>query len=134
MIRLPHPVSANRYWRVFQNRVVRSSTAVSYKKAVKIAMSYAGIKAPVAGPVEVIMQYHPRMTKAGKASGTRLDIDNVIKVTLDAMNGSAYLDDKQVVRLSVEIAEPVTDGGLSVWVAPVPVVKLTEATNDLRGM
>jgi Holliday junction resolvase RusA-like endonuclease len=31
-----------------------------------------------------------------------LDVDNVLKVMLDALNGVAYADDKQVRRVSIE--------------------------------
>ena len=50
----------------------------------------------------------------GQASKVRLDLDNCIKVALDALIGIAYEDDSQVVRLTAEIGEPVEGGGLSV--------------------
>ena len=41
--------------------------------------------------VEVEVLYSGRFS-----AGTRKDIDNIIKPTLDALNGVAYVDDKQV--------------------------------------
>jgi crossover junction endodeoxyribonuclease RusA len=67
-------------------------------------------------PVSVEFKLHPKTTKTGEASKTRMDLDNVIKVLLDALNGVAYMDDKQVVRLVGEVSYPVPGGGLSVRV------------------
>jgi len=67
-------------------------------------------------PVSVEFKFHPKTTKTGDASKTRMDLDNVIKVVLDALQGVAYMDDKQVRKLTAEIADPVSGGGLSVRV------------------
>lgn len=115
MIRLPYPVSANRYWRSFRGMTVRSKEADEYKRIAAHHAYVAGWRV-VDGPVSVAITLHPKATKAGKASATRMDLDNCIKVTLDALNGVAYLDDKQVVRLLAEVGSPVASGGLSVLV------------------
>ena len=66
---------------------------------------------PLEGPVSVtIKAYHPIPRSAPKykqqamLSGelvplTKPDADNVLKLVLDALNGLAYLDDKQVTHL-----------------------------------
>ncbi|THF64336.1 RusA family crossover junction endodeoxyribonuclease [Pseudothauera rhizosphaerae] len=115
MIILPYPISANRYWRVFGGRVVRSAEAVQYRKDAGFLFALSR-RRPLAGPVSVHLALHPRENKDGTASRSRLDLDNCIKVALDALNGVAYLDDKQVVRLSAVIAEPIQRGGLGVIV------------------
>lgn len=115
MIQLPHPVSANRYWRTFRNRTVRSAEANQYRKDAQFAFLLAK-EHKHAGPVRVSIQFHPRTNKDGSASKVRLDIDNVIKVALDALNGLAYDDDKQIVAVSAELAGPVPHGGLTVTV------------------
>ena len=114
---LPSPISANRYWRIMRNRVVRSAEASEYKRAVADIASKASIR-PADGPVEISLTYHPRQTKNGVASRVRLDTDNVIKVALDALNGIAYLDDSQVVKLTAEIGSPAPGGALTVTVTP----------------
>jgi crossover junction endodeoxyribonuclease RusA len=113
VILLPYPVSANRYWRTFRNRTVRSAEATKYRKEAQLAFLLAGSK-KIDGPVRVAIKFHPRANKDGGASKSRLDIDNVIKVTLDALNGLAYDDDKQVVAVSAELSTPIPCGGLTV--------------------
>lgn len=124
MISLPYPISTNRYWRNNHGRVVTSKEAADYKRTAAMAARYAGFLTPLSGPVEVVVQFHPKLTRKGVASKQRLDIDNVIKVTLDALNNVTYIDDNQVERLSVELAKPIDGGGLSVWVAPIAEVVL----------
>lgn len=75
--------------------------------------AFAGVVKPLEGPVSVtIKAYHPAPKTAPKhkralmLSGARVpqlkpDADNVAKVILDALNGMAYADDKQVVVLRV---------------------------------
>lgn len=115
MILLPYPVSANRYWRSFRGMTVRSKEASEYKRIAAHEAFVAGLRA-VDGPVSVAITLHPKRTKAGKASATRMDLDNCIKVTLDALNGVAYRDDKQVIRLLAEVGDAIECGGLSVEV------------------
>jgi crossover junction endodeoxyribonuclease RusA len=114
----PYPISANRYWRIFRNRVVRSKEAEAYKQTVAIAARYAGAAA-LDCEVGVSLCLRPRKTRGGAASRVRLDLDNAIKVTLDALNGIAWLDDSQVVRLDAWIGEPVEGGGVDVKVERV---------------
>lgn len=66
---------------------------------------------PLEGPVAVTLKaFYPIPQSAPKAKRAKMlsgalrpqvkpDIDNVVKIALDALNGLAYLDDKQVVRL-----------------------------------
>lgn len=118
ILRLGYPVSANRYWRTFRGRTVRSSEADAYKDGVRRIAWQAGLMA-LTDPVEVRVTLHPKLTKRGAASRTRMDLDNCIKVTLDALNGVAYRDDSQVVRLVAEVGPAIQDGGLSVSVTEV---------------
>lgn len=115
MIRLPYPVSANRYWRSFRGMTVRSKEADAYKRTAAHSAFIAGW-CVLDCPVVVAITLHPKRTKKGLASATRMDLDNCIKVTLDALNGVAYRDDRQVVRLVAEVGDAVEMGGLSVAV------------------
>jgi crossover junction endodeoxyribonuclease RusA len=91
---LPYPPSANNYWRVFKNRILVSREARAYKARVKL--EHARLK-PLAGPLSVsVAVYRPQR---------RGDLDNVLKVTLDALNGVAFEDDSQVVRLFAQRLE-----------------------------
>ena len=115
---LPHPVSANRYWRVYRNRVIRSEDANDYRRAVIRAAGYARIT-PTDKPVIVRMTYHPRMNKDGSASKVRMDVSNVIKVAEDALQGLAYHDDKQVVSCTGRLGKPMAGGGLTVRIKTI---------------
>ena len=84
ILRLGYPVSANRYWRTFRGRTVRSSEADAYKDGVRRVAWQAGVVA-LADPVVVRITLHPKQTKRGVASRTRMDLDNCIKVTLDEL-------------------------------------------------
>lgn len=113
---LPYPVSANRYWRNFRGRMVISSEAKAYKKQVAWSFSAFGIE-PANGDVSLSIKLHPKLTKKGAASRTICDLDNVLKVVFDALQGVLYVNDKQVKKLTAEIGEPVDGGGLSVGIA-----------------
>lgn len=115
---LGYPVSANRYWRTCRGRTFRSAEADRYKDSAKRAASLAGLP-QFDGPVAVYIALHPKLTKKGVASLARMDLDNCIKVTLDALNGVAYRDDSQVVKLMAEIGPPAMGGALRVTVKGV---------------
>ncbi|QSQ17214.1 RusA family crossover junction endodeoxyribonuclease [Myxococcus landrumensis] len=88
---LPYPPSANAYWRAARGRgLVPSAQATAYKAAVARAVANARVR-PLAGPVRMhVVVYRPRQTG---------DLDNALKVLCDALNGAAWLDDEQVVKL-----------------------------------
>lgn len=122
MLNLPYPISQNRYWRV---RVIKgvamtyvSTEAKAYKQEAAWKAKAAGIRVAL-GDVAMAVILHPKKNKDGSASKTRLDLDNCIKVLFDALNGVAYADDKQVVRIGAEIGNPVEGGGVSVKVIAI---------------
>lgn len=87
---LPYPPSGNRYWRHARGRTYLSAEAVAYiadagKEAIRQRVR------PLAGNVVVSLTVY-RPAKRG-------DLDNTAKVLLDAMNGIAWTDDKQIVEL-----------------------------------
>ena len=113
---LPYPPSANRYVRHTANGSYRTSEANRYRKQAQIIALAAGMNGMNArhfGPVAIHATLHPRLTKAGKASGTRIDLDNCLKVALDALQGVAFENDKQVRRISLEVGPPIDGGGLT---------------------
>lgn len=93
MITLPYPPTANLYWRVFRGRAVKSDDARNYQRTVQLKCLASRMK-PLLGPVEVTLSVY-RPAKRG-------DLDNSLKVLLDALKGHAYLDDKQVTRIVAE--------------------------------
>lgn len=90
---LPVPPSARDYWRVWRNRAVRTKEAEAYCAAVRTL--YRG--RPHQRPVAVTMRWF-RAAKRG-------DLDNRLKILLDALQGVAYANDQQVVELHAYRAE-----------------------------
>lgn len=90
---LPYPPTANLYWRVWRGRAVKSAEARNYQKRVKLlAKASLGARVePLRGPVRVEVSVY-RPAKRG-------DLDNTLKVILDALRGIAYGDDAQVVEI-----------------------------------
>ena len=94
---LPYPPSANVYWRMGRNRktgrpmMVKSAAAKQYIKAVGLICRAAGVT-PIDGDVVVSSLRVYRPQRSG-------DLDNRIKVTLDALESFAYRNDDQVVEL-----------------------------------
>lgn len=95
-ITLPYPPSANRYWRtraVGRGRTAFVQTypspeAKEFKQ--RVFWTCRGRK-PLTGTVAVVLRFF-RPRKVG-------DLDNRIKVLLDALRGVAFADDDQVVRI-----------------------------------
>lgn len=115
VVMLPYPISANRYWRNFRGRMVVSSEAKAYKD--KVIWTFDALEIiPTSKPVELSMKLHPKLTTKGVANRTLMDLDNCIKVCLDALQGVLYVNDKQVKKLTAEVGEPVLGGGLSVGI------------------
>lgn len=88
---LPYPPSTNRYWRKTRNgRIYKSSEAAAYQMNAKHVALGAGLS-PLSGRVAVTLRVF-RPIRRG-------DLDNRIKIVLDALQGVAFDDDKQVYEL-----------------------------------
>lgn len=115
---LPYPVSANRYWRTVVNkRSGRAMTFVSkeaeaFKEHAALLAKLGGYRSPLAGPVELRVRLVPK-------NGICMDLDNCLKVTIDALKGIVYGDDAQVYRIVAERAEPDGKGSLEVEAMPM---------------
>lgn len=92
MFVLPYPPSANRYWRVFRGRAVKSPEARAYQANVQKQAQSQRFEGPVAVKIH-----------AWKPS-RRGDLDNLLKVALDALSGVAYDDDSQIAELEILFA------------------------------
>jgi crossover junction endodeoxyribonuclease RusA len=86
---LPVPPSANRYWMIARNRLVTTPEAKDYKQLVALMLKnkYEPMRCPIAVNVTVF-----RPAKRG-------DLDNYLKVMLDALQGILYVDDKQITEI-----------------------------------
>jgi len=119
------PVSANRYWSTaaIKGRAVTfvSKDAKAYKTDVAAAAMVAGLRKPIDGRIELTVKlYPPRPQDWAKRSAKNpdgwdddvrcLDLDNALKVTLDALKNIAYNDDKWVFRINAERCAPDANG------------------------
>jgi crossover junction endodeoxyribonuclease RusA len=138
---LPLPPSSNRYWRVvvpkgaaFANIYV-SEEARRYKRQVKIAAGDAGIWEPIPGRVSVAVDLYPhrpldwqkrvRADPMNWDDGVRcLDLDNCLKVLLDALRGVAFKDDAWVRKITAARMEPDQDGE-RVVITIEPIVRIS---------
>lgn len=114
---LPYPVSANRYWRTIvakkQQRAITfvSDEAKAYKEECGWRAKAAGFK-PAGGLVELRVRLVPK-------NRVCMDLDNALKVTIDALKGIVYADDAQVYRIVAERADADPTGArLEVEVVP----------------
>ena len=114
---LPYPISTNRYWRNYRGKTVRSKEANEYKSMVLVDSGLKSAKASLTlKPVSVTVILQPKLTAKGVASKIVMDLDNCLKVALDALQGIAYDNDKQIRRISAEYGVPREGGGLVVQV------------------
>lgn len=110
MITLPWPPSANKYWRNVAGRTVKSKEARTYQAAAGWTARAAGVDMLAGDLVVSLRFYRPR--KAG-------DLDNRIKVTLDALNGIAYADDAQIKELHAYLDDDKGDPRVEVEIGPL---------------
>lgn len=118
MLKLPYPISTNRYWRNFKGRTVLSGEAKHYKQEVAWLAKQA--KMPLLdGDVEVHIRVIPKARKDGEPSLQLLDLDNATKVLLDALQLIAYHNDKQIKKIVSDYAPYAKpNGGALVSVFP----------------
>lgn len=97
VLELPEPPSANRYWRMARGRLYASSEAKAYKAEVAEAARRAGYRKagrdpfPKGVPIVVTFAWY-RSRRMG-------DLDNRLKIVMDALNGVLWADDMQIVEL-----------------------------------
>lgn len=117
---LPPAVSANVYWRTRVVKGVAMTYVSGEAKAFRTEVARAVLLAagrPIPGRVRVEIWMYPhrpqdwakRQKKLGAAwdDGVRvIDLDNAIKVTLDALKGLAFEDDVWVRQISAQRMEP----------------------------
>lgn len=90
---LPMPPVLNRMYRTFQGRMLLSKDGRQYKKDVEMLCLMERIK-PLSGDIALDIKLY-RPAKRG-------DIDAYFKGLFDALNGIAWIDDKQIVEMRVQ--------------------------------
>lgn len=132
---LPWPVSANRYWiTVVNKKTLRAMTfpsneAQAYREQVGWLARAAGVKQPLAGPIEVTLTLYPQLPKdwAKRAkddpawwdlSVRTIDLDNSQKVVWDSLKNIAFTDDRMIRKAHSEIAVPDGEARVVVTIQP----------------
>ena len=87
ILRLPIPPSANDYWTYGRGRVFTSQEAADYKNEVR---TFTRCEILTGDVVLNLTVFRPR--KSG-------DLDNYLKIMLDAWQGVLYENDKQIVEI-----------------------------------
>lgn len=105
--RYPLPPSANRYWRTYRGRPVVSDEARRYKQTLAMLAKVDQVQ-PLTGPVAVTVAVF-RARKTG-------DLDNRLKVLLDAMQGLFYINDAQICELHATLHDDRADPRIEVTV------------------
>ena len=105
-IELGYPPSINHYWRRVGARTLISREGRAYRLAVEECCLQRNVR-PIDGPVSVEIIAHPPDRR-------RRDLDNICKSLLDSLEGKAYHDDSQIVRLTLVKADKVDGGKVSV--------------------
>jgi crossover junction endodeoxyribonuclease RusA len=138
VLTLPYPISANRYWQSFvppgaKRALVHLSTeAKAFKKDVAWIARAAGIRQPLAGRIAVEIDLYPHRPADWRKRVERdpltwddtvqcLDLGNCEKVLSDALNGIAYVDDKQTRRLTLQRMEPDGEARVVVRISEIPL-------------
>lgn len=100
---LPEPPSANRWWRMWRNRMVKSGEATAYQERVRVMLADLGfLKRTAMGNIQgaVYPKPHPvSVTIVWTRSARRGDLDKRLGILLDAMQGAVYENDSQIAEL-----------------------------------
>lgn len=106
-MQLPYPPSSNRYWRKFRNKIVKSDEARNYQQEIGWLARCAGVEC-IEDDVAVSLHIYRPIRKG--------DLDNRIKVVLDALQGIAYENDNQVRELHAFLYDDKDDPRIEVGV------------------
>jgi crossover junction endodeoxyribonuclease RusA len=118
-ITMPYPPGVNRLARVGRSGMYTPKKVTDWKNEAA-AKAFACGAELIDGAAMVWVTLLPKMNKDGSQSKVRLDVDAPIKVSMDALNGVAYRDDKQVISVTADIGEPVKGGGLIIRWEAIP--------------
>ncbi len=131
---LPYPVSSNRYWAhgLMGGRPVtfRTKEAKAYIAEVSVLARNAGLRLPYDGRVAWCIRLYPQRPQDWAKRSQRnpdgwdddvrcIDLGNCEKVLADALNGIAWIDDKQIRRTLLERMEPDGEARVVVTIGPL---------------
>jgi crossover junction endodeoxyribonuclease RusA len=129
VLTLPYPVSANRYWKAItipgRTMMAPTKEAKAYQATCRAMALAAGMRIPLDGRVALRVDLYPERPQdwAKRAASNPdfwddtvrcMDLGNCEKVLCDALNGIAWIDDKQLRRIYLERQEPDAQGARAV--------------------
>lgn len=139
-LRLPYPISANRYWRT---RVIKikgewtamtyvSAEAKAYKEEIGLLARAAGIRQMIQGRVAIDLKLYPQRPQDWEKRARKdpygwdddvrcVDLGNAEKVLSDALQGIVYPDDKWIWQQTKKRMEP-DEHGARMIVTITPIV------------
>lgn len=107
---IPHPPSVNHYYRIVGGNALISEEGRTYRRNVHAALYLLAPKEPMAGKLTVTILWTP-------PDNRRRDCDNILKAALDSMqHAGLYVDDSQIVELSIKKMPPVKPGRLDIQI------------------
>lgn len=129
MARLPYPPSSNRVARSARGGHYTPATVRAFRASVAATIhpGWGARWQPVLqGDLGAMLTLHPPLTKRGKVSQRRIDLDNAIKATLDALQHCGTIaNDKQFTAILLLIGDGLQHGGIDVTIY---------RADDLRAM
>lgn len=146
VLTLPYPLSSNRYWRPVNIgkhiTIVPTKEAKAYKAEVAWMARQAGVHQPLQGRIALHVQLYPQRPQDWARRAKRdpitwdddvrcIDLGNAEKVLSDALNGVAWIDDKQHRRILLERMEPDGDARMVVRIEQLALPASPQA--DLLG-
>jgi len=116
-LELPYPISTNNYYRKYKNIIVLSKKGKNYKENVYLLFKqkFINYETNINNKYIMFLDFYPKMTKNGQDYKKRLDVDNFAKCSLDSLNGLAYFDDKQIIKLNITICHSIKNGQLNIF-------------------
>ena len=133
-VTLPYPPSTNRNWRLGKDGQIYVAPWVKEYRTEVWACAHQAEIEQLDGLVSVTVTLHPPAPKNAEKLAEKnprdwhlnvrcIDRDNALKVLLDALQGIAYADDKQVWDVRCTRGLPVTHGAIEVRIEPFVMVE-----------
>jgi crossover junction endodeoxyribonuclease RusA len=138
-LELPYPPSVNNYWQVARNRIIKTKQARDYKKTIEQLMLVYSKQ--IRGWIKDIEQDNRPLALAiavhyPKRGGPLADIDNLLKVSIDCLEGILFKNDRQFrhVQISRE-AQNKKEGSIRVTIKECPSeLNLHDGTFIVKGV
>lgn len=105
--------------RVVQGRAFTPAETVAYESAIGWAFKLAHQGPPLEGPLRV----HVTVREVSRRPQHQGDLDNYVKSALDALNGLAWKDDREVVSISAHVNRHAHGPGMAIEIEELAVVE-----------